>query len=239
MTLSWSMDKLGPICRTAEDCAIVFNAIYGPDGLDPTVYDVPFNYEPEIDLSRLRVGYVKNEFDSLKENKDLLFATLDSLKRLGAHLIPIELPKYPINSLSIILSAEAGAAFDDLLRSGRTDLMVRQIKDAWPNEFRLSRFIPAVEYVQANRIREMVIQEMAGLMDSIDIYVAPPFGDNLLLTNLTGHPCVVVPCGFTKEGTPTSITFMGRLFGEAELVAVAKQYQEATGYHLKHPTLKE
>jgi Asp-tRNA(Asn)/Glu-tRNA(Gln) amidotransferase A subunit family amidase len=238
MALSWSMDKIGPICRTVEDCALVFNAIYGPDGEDQTLYDVPFNYHPDVDLSGLKIGYLKNDFDSVKENKSNDDAALEVLKSLGANLIPIELPKYPMNDLGIILSAEAGAAFDDLTRSGRDSLLVRQIKDAWPNVFRASRFIPAVEYIQANRIRYLLIQDMQKIMKDVDLYVAPSFqGDNLLLTNLTGHPCVVLPDGFSKEGTPTSITFIGRLFDEATLLAVAKKYQDATGFHLKHPAL--
>jgi Asp-tRNA(Asn)/Glu-tRNA(Gln) amidotransferase A subunit family amidase len=159
------------------------------------------------------------------------------LRSLGASLIPIHLPNtYPVNDISIILSAEAAAAFDEVTRSGKDKLMVRQIKDAWPNVFRVSRFIPAVEYIQANRIRTLLIQDMQDLMKDVDIYVVPPFeGDNLLLTNLTGHPCVVLPDGFSKEGTPTSITFIGKLFGEAKLLAAAKKFQDATDYHLKHP----
>lgn len=240
MALSWSMDKIGPICRTVEDCALVFAAIYGPDGKDQTVYDVPFNYNPAIKLGNLRIGYLKSDFDSVKEGKEFNDQALSVLRKLGASLVPIELPQYPVNDLSIILTAEAGAAFDELTRSGKDDLLVRQIKDAWPNVFRLSRFIPAVEYIQANRIRNLLIQDMASLMKDVDMYVAPSFqGDNLLLTNLTGHPCVVVPNGFSDKGTPTSITFMGRLFGEALLLAVAKQYQDATDFHLKHPTLQE
>jgi Asp-tRNA(Asn)/Glu-tRNA(Gln) amidotransferase A subunit family amidase len=240
MALSWSMDKIGPICRTVEDCAIVFNAIHGPDGKDQTLYDVPFNYDPNTKLNKLRIGYLKTDFDSVKGDHANNDAALAKLRELGATLISIELPRYPMNDISIILSAEAGAAFDDLTRSGKDDLLVRQVKDAWPNVFRLSRFIPAVEYIQANRIRYLVIQEMAKLMNDIDVYVAPPFqGDNLLMTNLTGHPQVVLPNGFSKEGTPTSITFVGRLFGEATLLAVAKKYQDATDFHLKHPKLEE
>jgi Asp-tRNA(Asn)/Glu-tRNA(Gln) amidotransferase A subunit family amidase len=240
MALSWTMDKVGPICRTVEDCALVFNAILGPDGRDQSVYDLPFNYDFGVALNRLRIGYLKADFDSVEGDHALNDATLTALHRLGATLIPISLPRYPMNDISIILSAEAGAAFDELTRTGKDDLLVRQIKNAWPNVFRLSRFIPAVEYIQANRIRTLVIEEMAKMMDSIDVYVAPPFqGDNLLLTNLTGHPCVVLPNGFSKEGTPTSITFVGRLFGEATLLAVAKKYQDATDFHRKHPALKE
>lgn len=240
MALSWSMDKVGPICRSVEDCAIVLNAIYGPDGKDQMVFDAPFNYPSDIDLKGVKIGYVKTEFDSATVNKVNDDSTLAALRRMGATLVPIALPKFPINDLSIILSAEAGAAFDELTRSGRDDLMVRQIKDAWPNAFRLSRFIPAVEYIQANRVRTLVIREMARLMQDIDIFVAPSLeGDSSLLTNLTGHPTVVVPNGWTKKGTPASITFIGRLFDEGRLIAVAKKYQEATGFHLKHPALPE
>lgn len=241
MALSWSMDKIGPICRTVEDCAIVFRAIIGPDGKDLTLHDVPFNYAPDVDLKKLRIGFLKAEFDSARGTKASNDSVLAVLRRLGATLIPIELPKgLPVNDLTIILSAEAGAAFDDLTRSNRDDLLVRQIKNAWPNVFRGSRFIPAVEYLQANRIRSIVIQEMQKLMKDIDVYVAPSFGgDNLLRTNLTGHPCVVLPHGFTSEGTPTSISFIGQLFGEAKLLAVAKKFQDATDYHLKHPLLQE
>ena len=240
MALSWSMDKLGPICRTVEDCAIVFNTIYGPDGIDQSVYDAPFNYNSKVNLHSLKIGYLKAEFDSAQANKTNNDSTLAVFRHLGVHLIPIELPKYPIGSLSVILSAEAGAAFDELTRSGKDDLLVRQIKNAWPNTFRASRFILAVEYIQANRVRTLVIEEMAKLMDTIDVYLAPPFsGDNLLLTNLTGHPCVVLPNGFNDEGSPTSVTFIGRLFDEATLLAVAKAYQDATDFHRKHPMLPQ
>jgi len=240
MALSWSMDKIGPICRTVEDCALVFNAIQGADGVDQTLYEAPFNYDPKVNWKKVRVGYLKEEFDSVRSNKAISDSVLTVLRKLGAQLIPIELPKLPLDGLRIILSAEAAAAFDELTRSGKDDLMVRQMKGAWPNSFRSSRFIPAVEYIEANRVRYLVIQEMQKLMKDIDVYVTPSFGgSNLLLTNLTGHPCVVLPDGFTKEGTPTSISFIGQLFGEAKLLAVAKQFQDATDYHLKHPNLQE
>ncbi|MBI2429122.1 MAG: amidase [Ignavibacteriales bacterium] len=239
MALSWTMDKLGPICRSAEDCAIVFNAIYGPDGIDQTVYDVPFRYEPKkTDLKKLRIGYLKTDFDSAKFWKSYNDSVLIVLQKLGATLIPIELPNYPVGDISIMLSAESAAAFDDVTRSGKDDMMVRQIKNAWPNSFRASRFIPAVEYIQASRVRTLLIQEMAKLMKTIDVYINPSLeGNSLLLTNLTGHPCVTVPNGFTEKGTPVSITFTGKLFDEGTVLAVAKKYQDATGYHLKHPKL--
>jgi Asp-tRNA(Asn)/Glu-tRNA(Gln) amidotransferase A subunit family amidase len=236
MALSWSMDKIGPICRTVEDCAIVFNAIQGPDGVDQTLLDAPFNYRPNVDLKKLRIGYVKKLFEEDYPNKAADAVTLAKLRELGADLIPIELPAYPVDALAFILSAEAAAAFDELTRSGRDDLMTRQVRDAWPNVFRASRFIPAVEYIQANRLRYRIIQDMQKL--DVDVYVAPSFGgDNLLLTNLTGHPCVVLPNGFDEKGSPVSISFIGRLFGEATLLEVAKAYQDATDFHEKHPPL--
>jgi Asp-tRNA(Asn)/Glu-tRNA(Gln) amidotransferase A subunit family amidase len=239
MALAWSMDKIGPICRTVEDCALVFDAIRGPDGKDQSVLNASFGYSPTVALEDLRIGYLKQDVDS-SGNRDNDLATLEALKRLGAELIPLELPRYPIDALSIILSAEAGAAFDELTRSGQDDLLVRQIKNAWPNVFRQSRFIPAVEYIQANRIRTLLIQEMASLMNSVDLYIAPSLeGENLLLTNLTGHPSVVLPNGFNEGGSPASITFIGQLYGEAQLLAVSKTYQDATDFHLQHPPLPE
>lgn len=238
MALSWSMDKIGPICRNAEDLTIVFNEIYGPDNIDPTLYDVPFNYSNEVDLSKLKIGYLKNDFDGNYDFHKNDSLTLKKLKDLGADLIPIELPEIDVESLSFILSAEAAAAFDELTRSNKDKLLVRQIKKAWPNVFRSARFIPAVEYINANRIRSLLIQEMQELMEQVDVYLAPSWeGDNLLLTNLTGHPCVVLPNGFSEEGTPTSINFMGKLYDEGTLIAVAKAYQDATDHHLKHPVL--
>jgi Asp-tRNA(Asn)/Glu-tRNA(Gln) amidotransferase A subunit family amidase len=159
---------------------------------------------------------------------------------LGAELIPVEFPtELPVNALTHILSAEAAAAFDDLTRSGRDDLMVRQVKAAWPNVFRASRFIPAVEYLQANRVRSLLIEATAKLFRTVDVVVAPSFGgDQLLLTNLTGHPCVVLPMGFTERGTPVSISFVGGLYDEGRLLTVAKRYQDATEFHRRHPSLQ-
>jgi Asp-tRNA(Asn)/Glu-tRNA(Gln) amidotransferase A subunit family amidase len=236
MALSWSMDKIGPICRTVEDCAIVFQAIFGPDGEDQSVIDLPFNYSPEVDLTRLRIGYVKELFEEEYDNRERDLETLRVLRDLGVELIPIQLPDYPVDALAIILVSETAAAFDELTRSGQDDLLVRQIRNAWPNVLRFSRLIPAVEYIQANRLRYMIIQEMSKL--DVDVYVAPSFGgNNLLLTNLTGHPCVVLPNGFNDEGKPVSISFIGRLYDEGILLAVAKAYQDATDFHEQHPSL--
>ena len=200
---------------------------------------------------KLRVGYLASAFERELEFDDETteeerarerewkaadLQTLEVLRSMGIELVPIELPDLPVDALSFILSAEAGAAFDDLTRSGRDDLLVRQIENAWPNVFRQARTIPAVEYIQANRVRTLVMREMERILDGVDCWMAPSFGgDNLLLTNLTGHPAVVLPNGFASDGTPTSVTFNGRLFGESELLALARAYQEATGFHSQHP----
>ncbi|WP_435356464.1 amidase [Emticicia sp. SJ17W-69] len=237
MTLSWSMDKLGPICRTVEDCAIVQNIIQGADNKDLTCMEAPFNYDGTKGLKGMKIAYLKNDFESKYPNKKTDSLTLLTLQKLGAELIPIELPTLLLNEIRFILRVEAAAAFDELTRTGKDDLLLRQGKAGWPNTFRTARFVPAVEYLQANRHRSILIQEMEKTLKEIDVYISPSFGNNLLLTNLTGHPCVVLPNGFMPEGRPTSITFMGKLFGEAKLLEVAKVYQDATDFHKKHPKL--
>ena len=235
MTLSWTMDKLGPICRTAEDCALVLHAIQGPDGRDQTLYDAPFNYDARVKLSQLRVGYVKREFDLAPAGSTNDAAALEQLRALGAKLIPVELPAYPIAPLSFLLLTESAAAFEELVAAGREDLLVRSAQANW---LRRTRFVPAVEYLQAQRIRQLIIQDMARMMERVDVYLAPTASnENSLLTNLTGHPAVCVPNGFATNGMPTSITFIGRLFGEAEMLAAARAYQEATAFHRQHPKM--
>ena len=238
MALSWSMDKIGPICRTVDDCALVFDVIRGPDNQDLSVVDLPFNWDPDLNINKLRIGYLKKEFEGDYKRKEYDQAVLEKIKELGVELIPLELPDLPVSSLSFILNAEAAAAFDELTRSNEDDLLVRQTQGSWPNIFRQSRFIPAVEYIQANRIRSILMKSMAEKLKDIDVYIAPyGRGDNLLLTNLTGHPAVVVPNGFDDKGRPVSITFIGKLYKENEVLAVARAYQEATDFHKKHPEL--
>lgn len=236
MALSWSMDKLGPICRSVEDCALVLETIAGADGRDVTAVDMPFVWDADLKLTDLRIGYLKSGFETDRRNKEFDDAALETLRSLGAELIPFELPeRLPIAALRVILTAEAGAAFDELTRSGRVDLVENS---SWPNTFRQARFIPAVDYIQANRIRAMLMAELNEAMREIDVFVTPSFARNVLLsTNLTGHPVVVVPNGFTEAGTPVSISFVGKLWGEAEAMAVARAYQDATGFHLKRPPL--
>jgi Asp-tRNA(Asn)/Glu-tRNA(Gln) amidotransferase A subunit family amidase len=236
MALSWSMDKAGPLCRNAEDCALVFDAIRGADPADPTTVDVPFPYDARRTLASLRVGYFKSAFDTDHRGAAQDRQVLDVLRGAGAQLIPLELPKRPTQALLLILFAEAAASFDDLTRSGRDSLLTQQDAGAWPNVFRSARFIPAVEYLQANRVRRRLQQDMQALLNGVDVYVSPSFaGGNLLVTNLTGHPCVAVPDGVLDNGDPASITFCGPMYGEAEALEVARAYQEASPWDERHP----
>jgi Asp-tRNA(Asn)/Glu-tRNA(Gln) amidotransferase A subunit family amidase len=229
MALAWTMDKLGPIARSIEDCALVFGAIHGADGQDAAAVDRPFRWPANRELKDLRVGY----FEGKKEPADRKELTV--LKELGVKLVPIQLPdKYPAGDLRIILTAEASAAFDDLTRRGVTEGL-----NSWPATFREGEFIPAVEYIRANRVRTLLMREMELLFEKVDLYV-DAFPRDLTITNLTGHPTAVLPNGFSKSGdieTPTAITFTGRLYGETDLLAVAHAYQEATKHHLKHPPM--
>jgi Asp-tRNA(Asn)/Glu-tRNA(Gln) amidotransferase A subunit family amidase len=251
MALSWTMDKLGPLCRSVEDCAIVLDAIYGPDGQDNSVIPAGYHWNAELSPKSLRVGYVKSAFDTpvtdpadakrtMHATKPFDDAALDVFKRLGINLIPVTLPDLPYDAMRIILTAEAAAAFDDLTRSNRDNELVQQGKFDWPNTFRTSRFIPAVDYVNANRLRSIAIQKWDDLMRTVDVIVTPTGAANLsqlVATNLTGHPAVILPSGFRDDGTPVSLTFLGGLFEEARVLAVARAYQEATGFHLKHPVV--
>lgn len=239
MALSWSMDKIGPICRTVEDCALVFHAIYGSDGIDQTLYDAPFNYDARLNVKRQRVGFLQTDFMNQRgERRTNDLAALQTIRDLGIELKPVELPKYPVNNISLVLSTEAAAAFDELTLSGRDDWLKQQAAGSWPNTFRRRRFVPAVEFLQAQRVRWLLIQDTAKVFEKLDVLVAPSqSGRSLLLGNLTGHPCVVVPNGFSTNNTPTSICFIGKLFGEAELLALAKKYQDATDFHREHSIL--
>jgi len=244
MALSWSMDKVGPICRRVEDCAVVFAAIHGPDGRDADVRDAAFAWEAGRDVHSLRVAYLRTPFELGDGVSDLDWyandlAVLEVVRSLGVELVPIDLPELPVRAMSFILNAEASAAFDELTRSNRDEQLLRQDEWAWPNRLRVARMVPAVEYIQANRVRRLAMEEMAKLLDGFDVYLSPTYGgDNLSLTNLTGHPAVVLPDGFRREeGTPTSVTFCGNLFRDAEALLLARAYQEATDHHLRRPPL--
>jgi len=289
MALTWSMDKLGPICRSVEDCAIVLDAIHGPDGQDRTVRDVGFEWDAQLDWRALRVGYLKAEFEkkppAAEPSKDQASATkeeqkkrederarraaaqarraydrrydeaaLEKLRGMGVKLVPVELPEFPYSAMEPLLVAEAAAAFDELTRSGRDKLLNEQDADDWPNEFRVARFYPAVEYIQANRARMLAMEAVGKAFSGFDVIVAPTSSTQLVVTNLTGQPALILPNGLRGEdapkppegdmnrniggpGTPVSLTFLGDLYGEGKLLAFARAYQEATGFHNLHPRL--
>jgi len=292
MALSWSMDKLGPICRTVEDCALVLDAIHGRDGKDRTVQSAAFNWDANLDWRKLRVGYLKAAFERKPDEQqeaakeeppatpeeqkkreerkkrreaararteyDRKFndAALAKLRKMGVNLVPAEMPKFPYDAMVTMLTAESAAAFDELTHTGKDKLLTSQKDYDWPNTFRTARFIPAVEYIQAARARRMAMDVVAKVFNDFDVIVAPTGGEQLVITNLTGNPAVILPNGLRGSdapkplnddpsdfqnaggpGTPTSLTFLGKLYGEAELLTVARAYQEATGFHLQHPKL--
>ena len=282
MALSWSQDKLGPICRAVEDCALVLDAIAGPDGQDRSVQRAAFNWNADLDWRKFRVGFLESEFkfdraaleervkrfrgmsDEEKQRfltvaeHDQQFndAALKKLAEMGVKMTPVELPKMPYQPMVTILGVEAAAAFDELTRTGRDKLLTDQSAGAWPNSFRVARFVPAVEYVQANRAKFLAMQAVQKAFEGFDVIVAPTNGEQLTVTNLTGHPAAILPNGFRPAnappavkgkdglvgnyggpGTPVSLTFLGQLYGEAKMLAFARAYQNATNFHLRHPKL--
>jgi len=291
MALSWTMDKLGPICRAVEDCALVLTAIHGPDGEDLATRDAAFNWDADFDWKSLRVGYLKKEFEPRAEaaavpaasapltpeekrkqedrQREMVLgkarrdydrrydlAALDKLRSMGVQLIPVELPDLPYGAMAPLLTAEAAASFDSLTMTGRDKLLTEQGANDWPNDFRVARFYPAVEYIQANRARSLAIRQVSKLFEHVDVIVAPTNGEQLVVTNLTGHPAMILPNGFRGKdappppevdtgdedniggpGTPVSLTFLAGHYQDAKLCAFARAYQQATDFHTGHPKL--
>jgi Asp-tRNA(Asn)/Glu-tRNA(Gln) amidotransferase A subunit family amidase len=232
MSLAWSMDKIGPIARSVEDCALVLDAIHGFDGLDPTAEDHAFPWPPRTELRGLKVGYIAEGDPPVPAEQR---EELKILRRLGVRLVPIELPRgLPVRAITLMLGTEAAAAFDELTRKH-----ISQDLNSWPRSFRQGQFVPAVEYLRAARVRTLLMREMARLMETVDLYVG---GNDLSITNLTGHPTVVLPDrvaeGKKDREKPGSITFTGKLYDESTLLAVAHAYQQAVGSHLRHPPLE-
>jgi Asp-tRNA(Asn)/Glu-tRNA(Gln) amidotransferase A subunit family amidase len=289
MALSWTMDKLGPMCRSVRDCSLVLEAIAGADGKDLSAAPIRFDGSA-VDWRKLRIGYLKSEFDPLpplkpedakpgesaedkkkrEERNDFQkaararreydrryeLAALDKLRAMGVNLIPVELPKLPWGAMSALLTAEAAAAFDELTLTGRDSLLTEQGHDDWPNAFRTARFYPAVDYIQANRARSLGVQQMSALFEKVDIIATPTSDEQLVATNLSGHPALILPNGLRGDdapkppeiddgnsddiggpGTPVSFTFLAGHYQEAKLVAFAAAYQEATGFNKLHPRL--
>lgn len=238
MVLCWSLDKAGPICRSAEDDAIVYYYIKGTDGKDAGALDHAFNYDQKKDIKKLRFAYAANYFSRLPKDA-MEWKVLDVYRLMGIDVKPVEFPDstvYPASLVSIILNAESGAAFDELTRTNRDDLIERQDKDFWPNSFRSSRLIPAVEYINANRYRYTLCEKIQDFMKNYDVVIVPTFaGSQLSITNLTGNPVVCMPMGFSQRNLPVSITLVGNLYDEASILEAAKAYQDKTDFNKKHP----
>lgn len=239
MVLCWSLDKIGPICRSAKDAAIVFDAIIGTDGKDFGNEARSFKYdEKKSDVKKIKVAYASNYFRNIPKTASQ-WKVIEQLQAHGVKVDSVEFPEkeiYPFNVITPILNSECAAAFDELTRSNKDDLLKRQDKGAWPNSFRTSRLIPAVEYINANRHRYNVVQKMKTFMQQYDVIIVPTFsGSQLAITNLTGHPAVIFPCGYTQVGLPETITLLGNWYDEAKLLALADAYQQSTEYHKKHP----
>ncbi len=240
MVLSWTLDKAGPICRSAEDAAIVFYYLKGTDGKDGCAVERAFNYTGNVDWKKLRIAYIDNYFKQLPATAEQ-WEVITTLQKLGARVTAVPFADsviYPFNIIGTVINAESAAAFDELTRSNKDDLITRQDKNFWPNSFRVARFIPAVEYINANRHRYALMQAMDTFMHQYDVVIAPSFsGSQLPITNLTGHPVVCLPIGAAANGRPNSITFIGNLYDEATILAVAKAYQDATLFNKQHPPL--
>jgi len=228
MSLVWSMDKIGPIARSVSDCGIVLGAINGTDPGDPSSVDRPFRWSMRQDARGLRVGWVP----AWSEGPDgaTLRAAIDALRDSGATPVELAPPQVAAAPLLLPLLAEAAAAFEALTRSGDDDTLSWQADEAWPNTFRRSWFIPAVELVQASRLRRRAMQAMHAWFGQVDAVVSPPYaGDILLLTNACGQPCAVARCGFADPKTPRAVTVMSRLFDEGTALRVAAAIEARLG----------
>ncbi|MEA3427273.1 MAG: amidase [Bacteroidota bacterium] len=243
MTLSWSLDKVGPICRSAEDAAVVFNYLHGTDGLDQSAVTKPFNYDTKADIKKMRVAYAKNYYDRITDTTRSEWKVLETYKQMGVELVPVNFPdsgQYHYAIMDMVIGAECAAAFDDFTRTNLDDEMTRQGKYDWPNSFRTSRFVPAVEYINANRHRYLLMQLVNETMKDVDVLICPTrgSGNQGAITNLTGHPVVCMPTGFDKRSNlPTSITLIGKLYDEATILSAAKAYQDATQWDEMHPPM--
>lgn len=247
MVLAWTQDTVGPMCRSAEDCALVLDAIQGPDRRDNSVLDVPFNWDATADPRQLRVGYLRAAFEGEvpedPANPDVAAleratrannqAALTVIRSLGVEPVPFDLPDVPLSAIDFIRYPETAAFFDQETRSG----LLRQVeqgaeRSSRPTEIRAARVTPAVDYLQANRFRMRVMEQMEAVMADLDLFI----GSRILLTNRTGHPVVSLPSGFFR-GSPTALHLTGKLFGDAEILLLAHAYQSATDHHLRRPAL--
>lgn len=240
MTLSWSLDKIGPICRTSEDAATVFAFIHGSDQKDASAVKAAFNYQPNASAKTLKVAYAKNLFDKL-DPQSLEWQALKQLKQAGITLSPMEFPDssaYPYDLIGTVIGSEAAAAFDAFTRLDLDEQMTRQGKYDWPNYFRQARLIPAVEYVNTQRFRSVLMEKTKEAMQAFDVVIVPSFGGKqLAITNLTGHPALCLPLGLNSKGLPSSWTFLGNWFQEEAILTLGNFFQSISSYEDAHPPL--
>ena len=248
MTLRWTMDKVGPITRSTDDAGLVLQWLAGPDDRDETVAPGPWVWSGSRDLRGLRIGVVRREFEAPPDDasadararwdrtREAFTAALEVYRAAGATLVPVTLPTLPSASIYALLNAEAGAMFDELLRSGRINMLADGGENGRANQLRGTRFIPAVEYIRAQRVRTLLLREMNALLGSVDVFLAPSSSDSVTATNLTGHPSTVVPAGLVN-GLPIGLMVTGGLWQEDVVLRVASAYQDATDWHTRRPPL--
>lgn len=255
MALCWSLDKIGPICRYAEDTATVLEAINGFDAADAGSLQHGFNYDGNVRLEDLTVGYDPRWFDNEAVRRPDTDA-LQALRESGIKLTELEMPELPWDIMNPLLGAEAAAAFEELTLSGRDLSLRRQVANAWPNSFRSSRFFSAVDYVQCERLRRLVMQELHGFFGQVDAFFGPSHGHEVTaLTNLTGHPVIALRAGFEEISTrpryalpeeevgdalhriPRTVQLWGSLFEEGKLIAIARDLEVRLGVAAERPPL--
>jgi Asp-tRNA(Asn)/Glu-tRNA(Gln) amidotransferase A subunit family amidase len=257
MTLCWSLDKLGPMTRSVEDAALVLHAIAGPDEGDFSSVPSKLDFDANASIGNLRVGYFPKW---MKENPatEVDRAALDSVRKLGMQAVEVSLPDWPYDSMQLILFAEGAAAFEELVLSHDVDQLKAQVPDAWPNLFRQARFLSAVDFVQADRLRRKVAEEMARLFDQVDLLLVPSLRDEMLtITNFTGQPSLTIRAGFVEVSearsdwapdpknplprfnpprrVPHGVTLIGRLFAEGTLCSAGIALERAFKVMGEHP----
>lgn len=244
MTLRWTLDKVGPLARSVRDTGLILEALHGKDRHDDTVMDASFRWDGRRDVKQLRIGYIDQELSGsdvedqrlAAARRPLYEAALDLYRKAGATLVPMTLPDLPAAAIYAVLNAEAGAMFDELTRDGRINQLADQGPNSRANQLRATRFIPAVEYIRAQRVRTLLLQQMNARFDEVDVFLSPSSSDSVTMTNLTGHPAVVLPAGFV-EAMPVGVMLTGKLWDEATLLRAAAAFEAATDWHTRHPTL--
>lgn len=237
MSLAWTLDKLGPIARSAEDLAVVFAAIQGEDARDASSHPMPFSFDHARPLSGIQIGLHPDLYTGDAAEQRRIAAVTAALRGQGAQLQPLEWPaRIPAVAMDIIMRVESAAAFEELTSRDRDDELLDQSVDARPNVFRAAHFIPAVQYVQANRVRTVTKRRVHEVFQQVDVFLVPPMTEAALVTtNLTGHPAVTVPIGGPEEGSQQGVAVVGALWREDLVLRVAHAWQLASQVHRRRP----